>query len=194
MPMTPPETLQGRVPPQNLEAESSLLGALLIDRDAIIRISDIIRADDFYKDAHRHIFAAILELFEKHQPIDLLNLSNILQEKKLIDEVGGRTYLTNLTNLVATASHIVSYATIIERKATLRRLLEAAGRMGDLAFKETDDAEALLDEAEHLLFGISQRHLRRTFTPIREVLTEAFDRIDELHKESGKMRGISTGF
>lgn len=188
------ETLQGRVPPQNLEAEASLLGALLIDRDAIIKVSDLIRPEDFYKDSHRQIFATMLELFEAREPIDLLNLGNRLTEKKILEMVGGRTYLSSLANLVATASHIVSYATIVQRKATLRRLLSAAGEMAELAFKETEDVAQLLDQAEQNLFGVSQRYLKRSFTPIREVLTEAFDRIDELHKESGKLRGIPTGF
>ncbi|MDO8560464.1 MAG: DnaB-like helicase N-terminal domain-containing protein, partial [bacterium] len=119
--MATPEPLIGRVPPQNLEAEASLLGALLIDRDAIIKVSDLLHSEDFYKDAHRHIFGTMLELFERHEPIDLLNLSNRLEERKQLEGVGGRTYLTSLTNLVPTASHVVSYATIVQRKATLRR-------------------------------------------------------------------------
>ncbi|MDD5109611.1 MAG: replicative DNA helicase [Patescibacteria group bacterium] len=188
------ETLQGRVPPQNLEAEASLLGALLIDRDAIIKVSDIVRPDDFYKEAHGIIFSTMIELFEHHEPIDLLNLANRLEETKRLEAVGGRTYLTSLANLVPTSSHVRSYATIVQRKATLRRLLNAAGEIGELATQETEDVTTLLDSAERALFGISHRYLKRAFVPIREVLTEAFDRIDELHRESGKLRGVPTGY
>lgn len=192
--MASTDTLQGRVPPQNLEAESSLLGALLIDRDAIIKVSDVVHAEDFYRDSHRRIFATMLELFERREPIDLLNLSNRLEEKKSLEAVGGRTYLTSLANLVPTASHVIAYATIVQRKATLRRLLTVSGTMTELAFRETDDVVQLLDEAERLLFSVTQRYLRRSFAPIREVLAEAFDRIDQLHQESGKLRGVPTGF
>lgn len=186
--------LTGRVPPQNLEAEASLLGGLLIDREAIISIADLVQPEDFYQDSHRMVFSAMLELFESHEPIDLLNLSNRLEELNQLETVGGRTYLTELANVVPTSSHIVSYATIVQRKATLRRLLTAAGQIGELVFAETDDVEKILDESERHLFSVSQRYLKRSFAPIRQVLAEAFDRIDEIHKESGKLRGLPTGF
>ncbi len=184
----------GRVPPHNLEAESSLLGGLLIDREAIVKIADLVQPEDFYQDSHREIFSAIMELFSQREPIDLLNLSNLLLERKSLETVGGRSYLTELANLVPTASHVVSYATIVQRKATLRRLIGAASQIGELAFRETEDVAKILDESERQLFAVSQRYLKRSFAPIREVLAEAFDRIDELHKESGKLRGLSTGF
>ena len=188
------EALPGRVPPQNLEAEASFLGALLIDRDAITRVADLVAPDDFYKDSHRQIFATMLELYEQHEPIDLLSLSNRLDEKQKLASVGGRTYVSSLANIVPTASHVTAYATIVQRKATLRRLLESAGRITELAFRESDDVAELLDAAEQQLFGVSHRYLKRAFIPIREVLTAAFDRIDEIHKESGKLRGLASGF
>ena len=184
----------GKIPPQNIEAEQSLLGCLLIDKDSLVKIADIIRADDFYKDAHRKIFETILELYEKREPIDLISLGNRLEERNTLEKIGGKTYLTTLTNTVPTASHIVSYAQIVQRKSTLRRLLGTAGEIIELAHKETDEVDALLDKAEQSLFGVSQRYLRRSFTSITEVLTEAFDRIDELHRETGKLRGVPTYF
>ena len=182
----------GKIPPQNIEAEQSLLGCLLIDKDSLVKIADIIRADDFYKDAHREIFETILELYEKREPIDLIGLGNRLEERGTLEKIGGKTYLTTLANTVPTASHIVSYAQIVQRKSTLRRLLGTAGEIIELAHKETDEVDALLDKAEQSLFGVSQRYLRRSFTSITEVLTEAFDRIDELHRETGKLRGVPT--
>lgn len=188
------EALLKRVPPHSLEAEESLLGALLIDTQAIIKVGDLITPEDFYSDAHRQIYDTMVELYERHDPIDLLSLGNRLEERGQLTRVGGRTTLTNLANSVPTASHVVAYASIIQRKATLRRLLDAASTLGTLAFQETDDVASLLDKAEQSLFGVSQRYLKRSFVPIRDVLTEAFDRIDELHKESGKLRGIPTFF
>ncbi|MCK5460089.1 replicative DNA helicase, partial [Candidatus Parcubacteria bacterium] len=123
------ENLIEKMPPQNLEAEQSLLGSLLIDKDAIIKIADIVNRKDFYDDRHSAIFEAISELYEKRQPIDILNLSNRLKEKKKLSDVGGRSYLVSLTNSVPSSSHIVSYAQIVARKATLRRLIKASSEI-----------------------------------------------------------------
>lgn len=184
----------GKVPPQNIEMEQSLLGSLLIDKDAIIKIADIITADDFYKDSHRQIFETMKELYEKREPIDLLSLANRLEEKKQLDGIGGRTYLTTLANTVPTSGHVVHYAKVVQNKATLRRLLAAASDIAEMGYKETEDVNLLLDHAEQTLFGVSQRYLKKIFIPIHDILSEAFDRIDELHKESGKLRGIPTHF
>lgn len=183
-----------KIPPQNIEAEQSFLGSLLIDKDAIIKIADIIRPDNFYKEKHRIIFEAILDLYEKREPLDLLSLTNRLQEKKQLEEIGGRSYLMNLVSSITSASSVVSYANIINKKATLRRLIQAAGEIEKLGYEETEDTESTLDNAEHTLFAISQKHLRQNFVSIKDTLFETFDRIDELHKEKGKLRGIPTGF
>lgn len=183
-----------KLPPQNLEAEQSLLGCLLIDKDTIIRVADIIHEKDFYKTSHEIIFATIKELYARHEPIDILALSNRLDEKKQLESIGGRTYLAHLSNFVATSSHAVHYANIIQRKATLRRLQKASAEIAELSFKEDEDIEALLDQAEKTIFGVSQKYLKNIFLPIDSLLTEAFERIDELHKQSGKMRGLPTGF
>ena len=188
------DTTIEKLPPQNLEAEQSVLGSLLIDKDAIVKISDLVAADDFYKDSHKKIFEAMQDLFEKREPIDVLSLSNILKERGALDDIGGRSYLASLANAVPSSLNVESYARIVQRKATLRRLLEAASEITNLGFQETDDIEKLLDKSEQKLFGISQKYLKKNFLPIKTVLTDAFDRIDELHKESGRLRGIPTGY
>ena len=183
-----------RMPPQNVEAEQSYLSCLLIDKDAIIKTADIIAENDFYKDAHKTIFEAAKELYSRQEPIDILTLTNRLEEKKQLEKIGGRTYLAQLSSFIATSSHVVHYANLIQRKATLRRMQKAANEISELSFKEEEDVERLLDEAEQKIFSVSQRHLKEIFVPIDNLLTEAFDRIDELHKQSGKLRGLPTGF
>ncbi|MDD4901302.1 MAG: replicative DNA helicase, partial [Patescibacteria group bacterium] len=183
-----------KVPPQNLEAENSLLGCLMIDKDAIFKIADTLRPEDFYKDGHRLIYAAMRELYVHHEPIDILTLTSKLEEKKELESVGGRTYLAELGNTVATSAHVVFYSNIIQRKATLRRLLAAAAEISELGYQEDEEIEKILDEAEQKLFGVSRKYLKNVFLPIDNLLSEAFDRIDELHKQSGKLRGLPTGF
>lgn len=184
-----------RIPPQSIEAEMSLLGSLLIDKEAMLKVADIVKPEDFYKDAHTKICEAIFELYAKNEPIDLLTLSNRLEEKNQIEQIGGRAYLAALTNAVPTSSNIVHYANIVHRKATRRRLLTASQEITALSFREeVDDIEQVLDEAQQRLYGVSQVYLKQTFTPIRGVLADAFDRIDELHKNKGQLRGVPTGF
>ncbi|MEK7516026.1 MAG: replicative DNA helicase [Patescibacteria group bacterium] len=183
-----------RLPPQNLEAEQGLLGSLLIDRDAIIRVGDLVAPDDFYKDAHQRIYEAIRELFEKREPIDLLSLTNRLTERKELEAIGGRAYLMTLANAVPTSSHVVHYAHIVQKKATLRRLISAASSIAKSGYETDEDMDSVLDRAEQTLFGVSQKYLKQTFVPLKHILGEAFERIDELHKDRGKLRGIPTGF
>jgi len=190
----PEDAILNKVPPQNLEAEVSLLGSLMLDKDAMIRVADMVIVQDFYKDAHAKIFQIMLDLYSKREPIDILSLGNRLEENKQLEAVGGRSYLMELSNTVPTAAHVVHYAQIIQKKATLRRLIAAASDIVNLGFDETQDIEALLDKAEQKLFGVSQKYLKQTFVPIKDVLSDAFERIDELHREKGKLRGISTGF
>lgn len=184
-----------KIPPQNLDAEKSLLGSILIDKESMIHIADMTDVEDFYKTAHSIIFEVIQELYSKNEPIDVLTVSNRLEEKKQLEQIGGRGYLVEISNSVPTASHIEQYAKIIRRKATLRKLLHSAHEISKLGYKEdVDDIDTLLDEAQQHLFAITQKHLKQTFTPIRGILNEAFDRIDELHKEKGKLRGVPSGF
>ena len=184
-----------KIPPQNLEAEMSLLGSILLDKDAILKIADIVTADDFYKNSHANIFETMMELYSKNEPIDVLTLGNRLEEKGLLEKMGGRAYLIGLSNTVPTAAHVAQYAEIIRRKATLRKLLRAGNEITRLGYDErADNVEEILDEAQQHLYGITQDHIKQSFTPIKDVLSDAFERIDELHREKGKLRGVPTGF
>lgn len=182
------------IPPQNIEAEQATLGSLLIDKNAIIRVADIITPDDFYKETHGMIFDAILSLYTKREPIDILSLAGQLEDSKQLELVGGRSYIASLAQVVPSASSIVNYAHIVQKKSTLRRLIHAAHDMVKDAQDEPDDVDIVLDKAEQSLFQVSQKYLKQNFIPIKGALVEAFNRIDEIHKESGKLRGIPTGF
>ena len=187
------ELLQ-KLPPQNIEAEQSLLGSLLLDKDAIIQVADIVSPDDFYHDKHKMIFEAILDLYSKREPIDLLTLANRLIEKNQLEEIGGRSYLVSLSNMVPTASHAANYAEIVQKKATLRKLIKSASEITAIGYDEEEDVTDILDRAEQKLFAVSQGHQKQMFVPITSILNETFERIDELHKEKGKLRGVPTGF
>ncbi len=183
-----------KVPPQNIEAEQSLLGCLLLDKEAIYKVTDVINPEDFYQNSHKNIFEAMLDLFNSQEPIDIITLSNKLEEKKLIQEVGGRSYLAQLSNTVATSANTVYYANLIQKKASLRRLQISASEIMDLSFEEERDIDEVLDQAEKKIFGVSRKHLKNSFSGIDSLLSEAFERIDDLHKRSGGLRGLSTGF
>ncbi len=183
-----------KLPPQNIEAEQSLLGAILIDKDAIIKIADMITGDDFYQNAHGIIYNTIIELFEKKEAIDILSLTSKLEERGQLDLIGGRSYLVTLTNQTPSAAHVASYAQIIQKKATLRRLITAANNILELGYQEDKEVDEVLDKSEQSVFAVSQKFLKEKFTHIKEILTGAFDRIDELHREKGKLRGLPTGF
>jgi replicative DNA helicase len=183
-----------KIPPHSNEAEQSFLGALLLDKDAIIKVGDQVMPDDFYRDVHRMIYEAMLDLYKKREPIDLLSLATRLEERKQLETVGGRAYLISLSNAVPTAAHVNHYAEIIVRKATLRKLISAAAEISGMGFDENDEVAKTLDTAEQKLFAISQKHTKQSFVPMQSVLESAFDRIDELHREKGKLRGIPTGF
>lgn len=183
-----------KLPPQNQEAEQATLGSLLIDKNAIDKIADIIRPEDFYNGKHAKIFDAILELYEKSVPADLLSLANRLTERGDLETIGGRAYLTELTNAVPTATNVLHYANTVQRKATLRRLIEASSEIAAFGYQEEEDTDMLLDKAEQSLFRVSQKFLKNKFVPIKTMLPEVFDRIDELHRSAGKLRGLPTGF
>ncbi len=187
-----PETV--RTPPHNLEAEQSVLGALMLDKDAIVKIADIVAPEDFYKGSHETIYRAVLDLYEKGEPLDVLSISNRLEEKKRLDEVGGASYLASLANMVPSAANIRAHAQIVHKKATLRRLIHAAAQISEMAFDESDDVEKTLDKAEQTLFRISQKTVKHAFVEMKDALSTAFDRISELHKNRGQMRGVPTGF
>jgi len=188
------DNIVDKIPPQNIEAEESVLGSLLIDKDAMIKIADFLSENDFYMHANQLIYRVMVELFSRQEPIDIISVSSRLEDKNEIEKIGGKSYLTKLSNTVATASNVVHYAQIIQKKATLRRLLNVASEIGELGFKEDDNIDDILDLAENKVFGVSQKFLKNTFEPITNMLNSAFDRIDDLHKQSGKLKGIPTGF
>lgn len=183
-----------RVPPQNLEAEISVLGSILLDKEAIIKVADILVSDDFYSDSHRLIFSEMIWLYEHHQPIDVVTLTNRLEEKGELENIGGSSYLSELANAVPSAAHVISYAKIVTDKALMRRTITASNDIIRMAYEANDDPQEVLDLAEQKIFGVSERHYSENFTSLKTVLTDSFDRIDELHKDKDKLRGVPTGF
>ena len=186
--------LPDRLPPQAIEAEKSLLGGLMLDKSAIVKVADFLRPEDFYKKTHQEIYKAMLELFERGEPIDVLTVANRLSEKKLLEDIGGTSYLTELVNSVATASHVFDYAKIVQKKRILRDLIEASYEIGMLGYNEEEDVDVLLDRAEKRIFSIAQQSLSQEFIPVKATLEEAFERIDKLSKKKGSPRGLPTGF
>ena len=183
-----------KLPPQNLEAEKSVLGSVLIDKESIEKVVDLLRPDDFYSRQHQLIYGAMVQLIEKNEPIDILTVSNKLQEGDELENAGGPAYLTSLLSFVPTSVHILNYAKIVHRKKILRDLIDSSHRILELGYKEEESIEKILDQAEQKLFAVSQRSLTQEFTPLREGLDEAFERIERLHKGDGALRGLSTGF
>jgi replicative DNA helicase len=180
--------------PQNAEAEASLLGALLIDSDAVVKIADNVSAQDFYDTKHKRIYEAIIQLYENHDAIDVLTLSDKLKNNGQLDSIGGPAYLTELTNFVPTAAHVEQYADIVAQKAMRRRLITASKEIGDMGSDESKQLRTLIEEAEIKLFEVSQQHIKQDVISLETVLAESFDRLDDLHKDKKKIRGVSTGF
>lgn len=179
-----------KLPPQNLDAERSVLGAIIIDKDAINKVIDFLNPEDFYSSNHQIIYAAATNLFEKHEPIDLLSLSNRLEETGSLKEAGGISYLTSLTNSVPTSSHIATYGKIVQRKKMLRDLIGAAQHISGLGHNEEEDVENLLDEAEQKIFAVSQRSFTHAFSHLGDNLNDAVERITD--QGNGVMRGHPT--
>lgn len=180
--------------PQNLEAEASLLGAILIDADALVKIADKVRPNDFFDARHKHIYEAVLALYERRSPIDVLTLADQLKGTGFLDMVGGPSYLTELTNFVPTAAHVEQYADIVAQKSMRRRLIKTSQELTSLGFDESKQLKELIEEAESRLFEVSQQHVKQSIVSLETILAESFDRLDELHKDKGKIRGIPTGW
>jgi len=180
--------------PQNIEAEKSLLGCLMIDTDAIYKVADFLNPKDFYKPAHQLIFESMVELFTKREPIDLLSVSSKLGEIAKIEEIGGASYLTDLINSVPTASNILHYAKIVQDKRVLRDLISAGYDISNLAYGEAESIDILLDRAEKRIFSIAQKTLSQSFIHVKDTLEDTWKRIEELAKQKGGLRGIPTGF
>jgi len=183
-----------RVPPHNYEAEESVLGGILIDANALIKVADLLEPDDFYRDRHGLVYAAMIDLYQKSEPIDVLSAVNRLREKQQLETVGGEAAVAHLATVVPTAGNVVHYARIVKKTATLRRLISAAATVAELGFDEAEEIDVVIDRAEQALFAVSQDSSQYSFTKLSEALEEAFVRIDKLHKGADELRGVTTGF
>lgn len=183
-----------KVPPHSSEAEASVLGAILIDKDAIIAVADFLRPEHFYDERNGKIFKAVLDLYEERSPVDIVTLSDRLKKNKDAAKTGGTVYLTELIDSVPTSANAEKYGQIIKDFYLKRQLIASSSKIVEVSFDEGVSAFQALDKAESEIFSLSQRHLKQSFTPIKDALSESFDRLDELHKSSGGLRGIPTGF
>jgi len=192
--MSAKEVPAGKIPPQNLDAEKSLLGAVLIDEETLADVSEHVTAKDFYDKRHATIYGGMIRLYERHRPVDLLTLTEELKKKDELDLIGGSAYLTELTNYVPTAAHAEAYAEMVALKAVRRRLIKASGEISELGYDEDTDVQELLQKAEQELFSVSDQSLKQDLTSIEQILTESFDRMEELHRNKGALRGVRTGW
>ena len=183
-----------KIPPHNVEAEESVLGSLMLDKDAIVKVADILRPEDFYNENNGVIYGVAVELYSEQSPMDIINISAKLKERKLLKQVGGRGRLTELINSVPTASNVDSYAKIVKNKANLRRLIQTASDLVQMGYDEEMPVDEIMDHAEKKLFAVSQGTVKQGFTSMSSLLESAFNRIDEMHRNKNKFRGIETGF
>lgn len=184
----------GKLPPQNIDAEKSLLGAVLIDEEVLADVTEHVKPQDFYDKNHALIFGAMVRLFEKHRPVDLLTLTDELKRKDELEVIGGSAFLTELTNYVPTAAHAAAYAEMVAQKAVRRRLIRASGDITELGYDESTTTQELLEKAEAELFSVSDQSLKQDLVSIEQILMDSFDRIEELHKNKGELRGVRTGY
>lgn len=180
--------------PQDTDMEASLLGSILIDADALVKIADAISEDDFFDERHKQIYIAIKQLYDRRSAIDVLTLSDQLRANGYLESIGGATYLTELTNYVPTAAHVEDYAERVAEKAVRRRLIGASEEIGDLSYDETKTIKDLVEAAEARLFEVSNNQIKQTVSSIETILAESFERLDDLHKDKGKLRGVATGY
>jgi len=190
------QTVQNRlrIPPQNLEAEMALLGSIMLRPEALFELSDIVSPNSFYSEKHRIIFDAMMELFVKRSPIDLLSVSSLLKDKGWLDQIGGNTYLTEIVNIVPSSSNIDHYAQIVQKKYMMRRLIEASDHISQIGYDENHELEEMLDSAEKKLFDVTNFNTAHKFVHLKDELIEAWERMDKIHTDGEGMRGIPTGF
>lgn len=186
--------MDARIPPHDLDAEQSVLGSILIDEDAIIKVSDLLIPESFYEKSHQLIFEGMRDLYEKREAIDVVTLTNQLKKKKVLTKVGGASKIAKLSNVVSTAANVASYAKLVREYQIKRQLISLSGTMSELAFDESKSAKDVLDVAESKVFKVSQKHSDQDFIPLKETLVESFERLDELQKSGGELRGVPTGF
>ena len=192
--MSAKEIPAGKIPPQNIDAEMSLIGAVLIDEEKLADVTEFVTAKDFYDKRHATIYGAMVRLYERHKPVDLLTLTDELKKKDELEMIGGTAYLSELTNYVPTAAHAEAYAEMVSTKAIRRRLIKASTEISQLGFDEEYDVQELLGKAELELFSVSDQSLKQDLTSIESILTDSFDRMEELHRNKGALRGVRTGY
>jgi replicative DNA helicase len=183
-----------KIPPQNIEAERSVIGAILLENEALNNVLEIIGENDFYSESHRKIFSAILELYEKNEPSDLITLSNTLKNNNQLDSVGGVSYLASLVDNIPSAANVTYYSKIVKEKAILRGLIGAATEIITKSYDAGKDVENILDEAEHTIFEISENKIKPAFYPIKEIVKDSFRTIEKLYEKKELVTGVPTGF
>lgn len=186
--------MEERVPPQNIEAEQSVLGAMLIDKEAIAKATEILSAEDFYREAHRVIFSAMLEIYNKNEAVDMITVTDILRRDNKLEDVGGIAYITSLANVVLTAANVKYHAEIVAEKSVLRQLVKVSTEIAAMGYEANDEVGVLLDTAESRILEISNRKKRADFTPISAVLMDSVQNIEKLLNNKGGLTGIPTGF
>ena len=183
-----------RTAPQNIAAEQATLGSIILEKDSILNCIEILQPDDFYKNAHQIIYQCALDLFEKNQAVDLVTLTEELKKRKQLEEVGGASYLATLMNSVPTAANVIYYAKIVEEKAILRKLINHATQIVAMGYEEQEEARVILDKAENLIFEVSQQKIKDFFSPIKDLLTESFEKIEDLYHSGNFITGVPSGF
>ena len=183
-----------RIPPHNDDAEKSVLGAILLDKDALYEVLEILRPEDFYSEMHREIYSAVIELYRKGRPVDILTLSEELKKRKTLEMVGGRAYIAMLSTFVPSTSNAGEYAKIISEKAVLRKLIQTASDIIDKGYQEKTDSAEVLEYAERGIFEISQSRQKKDYAPIKDILWSNIAKIDEMSKLDGNITGLTTGF
>lgn len=183
-----------RLQPQNLDAERAVLGAILLDKDAIVKIADTLYPEYFYDDKNRYMYEAMLVLYENRDPIDIVTVTAKLKKSDLLDRVGGVSIVTDLANQTPSAFNIEAHAKLVRDSYVRRRLIQISGEFHDLAYDEKSEIESILDEAEQRLFNISSQNLKGEFTSLRQTLEQSFDILDDLYRNKDKLRGVPTGF
>ncbi len=183
-----------KMPPQNIEAEQSVLGGILIENGAIHKVMEILTPDDFYREAHQKIYNSLLDLSERDEPADLITLTNELRKKDQLDSIGGASYVASLIDTIPTAANIEYYARIVKEKAILRKLIETATDIVTQGYEDRQDVEGLLDEAERAIFQIAENRVRPSFYPIREIVKSSFKTLEKLYEKKEMITGIPSGF
>ena len=183
-----------RMPPQNIDAEQAVLGAMLIKKEAIAEVSQLLRPEDFYRDAHKIIYEAMLALFNRNEPADIVTVTNYLDKENKLDKVGGITFVTALANIVPTAANVNFHANIVREKADLRHLINTATDIAGMAYEATDDVSDVIDKSEKMIMEVANRQNVSAFTPMQEIVMETFDKINTLYESKGGLTGISCGF